>query len=63
MRKLFVAALVAVVGLSLMLGGCNRKPAGEKKIRIGYTTPALSNQFWNRPFTLSGVSSSVQRLR
>jgi len=31
-----------------MLGGCNRKPAGEKKIRIGYTTPALSNQFWNR---------------
>jgi len=40
---------VLILGVMLIGTGCaNRKGAGSKKMRVGYSTPALSNQFWNR---------------
>jgi ribose transport system substrate-binding protein len=51
MKRIAMLSAVALIGLSLMLVcGCAKKKAGGEaaKIRVGYSTPALTNQFWNR---------------
>ncbi|MFA6448369.1 MAG: substrate-binding domain-containing protein [bacterium] len=51
MKRIAMLSVVALIGLSMALVcGCAKKKAGggEAAIRVGYSTPALTNQFWNR---------------
>jgi ribose transport system substrate-binding protein len=58
MKRFAVISLAVTLGLALLICGCSKKKeaagAAAAKIRVGYSTPALTNQFWNR------VSAGVQ---
>ncbi|MEW6203528.1 MAG: substrate-binding domain-containing protein [bacterium] len=53
MKRFVLFSAVIMIGLVLCLCGCARKKK-EAAVRIGYSTPALTNQFWNR------VSSGIR---
>lgn len=51
MKRIITLAFTLALASAVALGvcGCKKgKDGGKAKIRIGYTTPALSNQYWNR---------------
>ena len=53
MKRIAMLTAVALIGLTMLcVCGCAKKKAGAggeaAKIRVGYSTPALTNQFWNR---------------
>ena len=47
MRRYLIIAVVAVAGIILFSGGCSRRTRKDG-VRIGYSTPSMANQFWNR---------------
>ena len=50
MKRLLTTTIMIALVSAVALGvcGCAKKKGGKAKLRIGYTTPALSNQYWNR---------------
>ncbi len=49
MKRYIIVATVIMLGLTMLFTcGCAKKKTGRAKMVVGYSTPALTNQFWNR---------------
>ncbi len=55
-RIAMISAVMMLAAAMLFSGGCAKKKGGSEKpkVVIGYSTPALTNQYWNR------VSNGIQ---
>jgi ribose transport system substrate-binding protein len=60
-RITMISAVVTIAAAMLFAGGCAKKKAGSEKPKlvIGYSTPALTNQFWNR--VTNGVQEEAKK--